>query len=63
MPRTHPRIPPGMAKAILGYDAEATKILQDFINTVEAEKPPPLLYHYTNASPCGTERAHPPHPP
>jgi hypothetical protein len=52
-----------MAKAILGYDAEATKILQDFINTVEAEKPPPLLYHYTNASPCGTERAHPPHPP
>src|SRR5580700_1659973 len=48
MPRTHPRIPPGMAKAILGYDAEAAKILQDFINTVEAEKPPPLLYHYTN---------------
>jgi len=37
-----------MANAILGYDAEATKILQDFIDTVEAKKPPPFLYHYTN---------------
>jgi len=36
MPRTDPRIPRDMAKAILGYDAEATKILQAFINTVEA---------------------------
>jgi hypothetical protein len=37
-----------MAKAIVEYDAEATKILQAFLNTVEAKKPPPLLYHYTN---------------
>jgi hypothetical protein len=48
MPRTNPRIPRGMAKALVGYDAQATKILQDFINTVEAKKPPRLLYHYTN---------------
>jgi hypothetical protein len=45
MPRTDPR---DMAKAIVRYDAEATKILQAFINTVEAKKPPPVLYHYTN---------------
>jgi DUF2971 family protein len=48
MHRTDPRIPRDMANAILGYDAEATKILQDFIDTVEAKKPPPFLYHYTN---------------
>ena len=48
MARTDPRIPRGMAKAIVRYDAEATKILQAFINTVEAKKPSPILYHYTN---------------
>jgi len=48
MPRTDPRIPRDMAKAILGYDADATKILHARINTAEAKKPPPILYHYTN---------------
>jgi hypothetical protein len=48
MPQTDPRIPRKMANAIARYDAEATKILQAFINTVEAKKPPPVLYHYTN---------------
>ena len=48
MPRTDPRVPSKMAQAILKYDAEATKILQAFLNTVEARKPPPILYHYTN---------------
>lgn len=48
MPRTDPRIPRDMAKAITRYEVEATKILQAFINTVEATKPPALLYHYTN---------------
>lgn len=37
-----------MAKAIGRYDAEATKILQTFINKVEARKPPAVLYHYTD---------------
>jgi hypothetical protein len=37
-----------MTTAIVCYDAEATKILQSFINIVEAKKPPPVLYHYTN---------------
>ena len=40
MPKTDRRIPRDMAKAITGYEAEATKILQAFINTVEAKKPP-----------------------
>jgi Protein of unknown function (DUF2971) len=48
MPKTDPLIPRDMAKAIIRYEAEATKILQAFINTVEAKKPPALLYHYTN---------------
>jgi hypothetical protein len=48
MPPTSPRIPRDMVKAILGYDAEATKILQAFVNTIEAKKPPPVVYHYTN---------------
>jgi hypothetical protein len=48
MPRTDLGIPRDMAKAIVRYDAEATKILRAFINTVEAKKPPPVLYHYTN---------------
>ena len=40
-----------MAKAISDYGVEAGgggEILQAFINTVEAEKPPPVIYHYTN---------------
>jgi hypothetical protein len=48
MPKTDPLIPRDMAKAILRYEADATKILQAFIHTVEAQKPPALLYHYTN---------------
>ena len=48
MPRTDRRIPLDMAKAIGRYDAEATKILQTFINKVEARKPPAVLYHYTD---------------
>ena len=48
MPKTDPRVPRDMAKAILRCDAEATKVLQAFINAVEAKKPPPVLYHYTN---------------
>jgi hypothetical protein len=37
-----------MAKAILRCESDATKILQAFIDTVEARQPPPRLYHYTN---------------
>jgi len=48
MPRTDPRIPPDMAKAIARYHAEATKTLQAFIKTVEARAPSPVLFHYTN---------------
>jgi hypothetical protein len=48
MPRTSPRIPSDMAKAILEYDANAMKKLQTFINKINAKKPPPVLYHYTN---------------
>src|SRR6266436_1255367 len=48
MPRTDPLIPRDMAKAITRYDAQATKILQAFVNTVEARKASPVLYHYTN---------------
>jgi len=48
MPKTDPRIPRDIAKAILRYDAGATKILQDFLKTVEGAKPPPRLYHYTS---------------
>jgi hypothetical protein len=48
MPQTDPRIPRDMAKAILRYDAEATKILQAFINKIEIKNPPTVLYHYTN---------------
>jgi hypothetical protein len=40
MPKTDPLIPRDMTKAITRYEAEATKILQAFINTVEAKKPP-----------------------
>jgi hypothetical protein len=48
MPKTDPLIPRDMASAIVHYEAEAAKILQAFINIVEAKKPPALLYHYTN---------------
>lgn len=48
MPRTDPRIPRDMARAILRCDAEATKILHAFIKTVESTNPIPMLYHYTN---------------
>jgi Protein of unknown function (DUF2971) len=48
MPRPGRRIPRDMAKAIAWYDAEATKILQAFVNRIEAKKAPPVLYHYTN---------------
>jgi hypothetical protein len=48
MPRTDPLIPRDMAKAITRYERDATKVLQEFIKTVEARMPPPLLYHYTN---------------
>jgi len=47
MPQTA-RIPRGMAKAIEKYNDDATKILNGFVNTVEGEKPPSVLYHYTN---------------
>jgi Protein of unknown function (DUF2971) len=36
-----------MVKALLQYEAEATKALETFVQTVEAKKPPPMLYHYT----------------
>jgi hypothetical protein len=48
MPKTDPPVPHDMAKAITRYEAGATKILQAFLNTVEAKPPPPFLYHYTN---------------
>jgi hypothetical protein len=48
MPKTDPLIPRDMAKAIKRYEVEATKILHAFITTIEATKPPALLYHYTN---------------
>jgi hypothetical protein len=48
MPKSDPLIPRNMARAITRYEAEATKILQAFLNTVESKKPPPLLYHYTD---------------
>jgi hypothetical protein len=48
MPRPALLIPRDMAKAIVEYDAEATRILQAFVNMVEAKKPPTVLYHYTN---------------
>jgi hypothetical protein len=50
-----PRVPPDMAKAISDYGVEATEILQAFINTVEAEKPPPVIYHYTNDAPVSSK--------
>ena len=50
MPKTDLRIPCDVAKAILRYNAEATKILQAFIKTVEAKDLPPVLYHYTNGA-------------
>jgi Protein of unknown function (DUF2971) len=48
MPKSDRRISRDMAETILRYDAEATKVLQLFINTVEAQKPPAVLYHYTD---------------
>jgi Protein of unknown function (DUF2971) len=48
MPKTDPLIPRNMAEAIRQYERDATKVLQGFVNTVEAKKPPPVLYHYTN---------------
>ena len=47
MPKHDPRIPCEMVKALLQYEAEATKALETFVQTVEAKKPPPMLYHYT----------------
>ncbi|MEO9169219.1 MAG: DUF2971 domain-containing protein [Aestuariivirga sp.] len=48
MPEIDPLIPPDMAQSIACYETEAAKILQQFINTIEAKKPPALLYHYTD---------------
>ncbi len=48
MPKTDPRIPQTMRKAIVRYDDAATKNLEAFIKAVEAKKPPTVLYHYTN---------------
>ncbi len=44
-----PIIPHDMSNAIKHYDTEATKLLKEFTEEVEAKKPlPPILYHYTN---------------
>jgi hypothetical protein len=43
MPERNRRIPREMAKALLRYDAEGAKILQAFVNAVEAKKPPPKI--------------------
>jgi hypothetical protein len=48
MTKTDPRVPRDMAKAITRYEREATQILHVFIKTIEAKKPPPLLFHYTD---------------
>jgi hypothetical protein len=50
MPKHDPRIPRDMVKALRQYETEATKTLESFVGTVEAKKPPPMLYHYTTES-------------
>lgn len=48
MAENDPTIPKRMSDALKHYDLESTKILEEFLEGVEAKKPPPLLYHYTN---------------
>ncbi|MFZ3351214.1 MAG: DUF2971 domain-containing protein [Xanthobacteraceae bacterium] len=37
-----------MKTALKQYERDATKVLQRFVNTIEATSPPPMVYHYTN---------------
>jgi hypothetical protein len=51
MPKTNPLIPRDMAKAILQCEREAAKILEAFVNTVDAQK---LRWCVTGNSTGGT---------
>jgi hypothetical protein len=48
MAENDPAIPKPMSDALNRYDSESTKVLEEFLRVVEAKKPPPILYHYTN---------------
>jgi hypothetical protein len=37
-----------MAAALKTYERAATEILQGFVTAIEATRPPPVIYHYTN---------------
>src|SRR6266851_9677740 len=48
MAKRTPRIPRTMTDALRKYERQATEILTEFVQKIEAAKPPPMLYHYTN---------------
>jgi len=43
-------VPPNVQKAVDQFRIEAGKILQPFVDKVNAKKPPPIIYHYTGDS-------------
>jgi hypothetical protein len=48
-----PRLPKEMAAALRYYERAATGVLQRFVTTIEATRPPSMIYHYTNDAGLG----------
>ena len=42
------KIPQDMKDALTTFDATAEGIVKSFLQTVEAQEPPAIIYHYTN---------------
>ena len=42
------KIPQDMKDALLKFDAAAEAIVKSFLDTVESQEPPKIIYHYTN---------------
>jgi hypothetical protein len=41
-------IPPDLRDALKEFDTKADQIIKSFLGTLEAQKPPSIIYHYTN---------------
>ena len=42
------KIPQDMKDALIKFDAAAEAIVKSFLDTVESQEPPKIIYHYTN---------------
>jgi hypothetical protein len=43
-----PAIPPVMAAELDKFDNGAERMIESFVKALEAQPPPPVIYHYTN---------------